>query len=80
MVNNGETAVIAGLTTNNESESEIGIPYLMDIPVLGWLFKYKSSSIDKQDLIRSMRNLVRNFPEYGESPYFFNSYITQLIG
>jgi hypothetical protein len=36
--------------------------------------------IDKQDLIRSMRNLVRNFPEYGESPYFFNSYITQLIG
>ena len=36
--------------------------------------------IDKQDLIRSMRNLVRNFPEYGESPYFFNSYITELIG
>ena len=51
VVNNSETAVIAGLTSNNESETEVGIPYLMDIPVLGWLFKMKTTTVAKQDLI-----------------------------
>ncbi|MDC3250121.1 type IV pilus secretin PilQ [bacterium] len=51
VVNNSETAVIAGLTSNNESEGEVGIPYLMDIPVLGWLFKMKNTTVAKQDLI-----------------------------
>lgn len=39
LVDNGSTVVIGGLyqTTNNEIES--GIPFLKDIPLIGWLFR-----------------------------------------
>ena len=36
---NGETIVISGLTSENISSTVNGIPWLKDIPVLGWLFK-----------------------------------------
>lgn len=39
---------------------------------------YLTDPISKQDLLRSMRNLVRNFPEYGEAPYYLNSHIATL--
>ncbi len=51
LVNNGETVVIAGLTSKEESSVETGIPFLKDIPLLGYLFKYKSSQMRKRDLI-----------------------------
>jgi type IV pilus assembly protein PilQ len=35
----GETIVISGLTKQRYTDSESGIPWLNDIPVLGWLFK-----------------------------------------
>jgi type IV pilus secretin PilQ/predicted competence protein len=51
LVNDGETVVIAGLTTKEETEVETGVPLLKDIPLLGWLFKHKSSQVRKRDLI-----------------------------
>jgi type IV pilus assembly protein PilQ len=51
VVNNGETVVIAGLTSNESIKSESGIPVLKDIPLLGNLFKKSSKNIDKKDLI-----------------------------
>ncbi len=51
IVNNGQTAVIGGLTTEDEVETEIGVPILKDIPLLGRLFKYTNKRIESRDLI-----------------------------
>jgi len=51
VVADGETVVIGGLTKNSESESETGVPFLKDIPVIGYLFKYYKKEVKKQDLI-----------------------------
>ncbi len=51
VVNNGQTAVIGGLTTQDEVESEQGIPILKDIPLIGLLFKYKSKTSENRDLV-----------------------------
>jgi type II secretory pathway component HofQ len=51
VVNNGETVVIAGLTSNESLKSETGIPILKDIPLIGNLFKRSSKNLDKKDLI-----------------------------
>ena len=51
IVNNGQTAVIGGLTTQDEVESETGIPILKDIPLLGNLFKYTNKSVQTRDLV-----------------------------
>jgi type IV pilus assembly protein PilQ len=51
VVNNGETVVIAGLTSNEFTEVEAGIPVLKDIPLLGNLFKRSEKNREKKDLI-----------------------------
>ncbi len=51
VVNDGETVVIAGLTTKEETESESGVPLLKDIPILGYFFKHKAKESRKRDLI-----------------------------
>ncbi len=42
LVKDGDTIVLGGLFETTESESYSGVPWLADIPVLGWLFKKKS--------------------------------------
>jgi len=44
IVRDGETIVISGLTKQKSSGSDTGIPWLKEIPVLGWLFKGESKS------------------------------------
>jgi len=39
LVRDGETLVLGGIFTNIEEESEIRVPILSRIPILGWLFK-----------------------------------------
>ena len=51
LINDGETIVIAGLTTNDESEVESGIPFLKDIPLIGHLFKHTQKVYNKKDLV-----------------------------
>jgi type IV pilus secretin PilQ/predicted competence protein len=51
LVKDGATLVIAGLTKNEESEIESGIPLLKDIPLFGYLFKHVRKEIVKKDLI-----------------------------
>jgi type IV pilus secretin PilQ/predicted competence protein len=51
VVNDGETVVIAGLTTKEETETETGVPLLKDIPILGYLFKHVANQTTKRDLI-----------------------------
>jgi type IV pilus secretin PilQ/predicted competence protein len=51
LVRNGETVVIAGLTSNEKIESEAGIPILKNIPILGNLFKRSKKTANKMDLV-----------------------------
>ncbi len=51
IVDNGQTAVIAGLTTQDEIESEVGIPILKDIPLIGALFRYRTTKTESRDLV-----------------------------
>ena len=44
---NGESIVIGGVLERTNQTGETGVPYLMRIPLLGWLFKTKNWS--KQD-------------------------------
>jgi type IV pilus assembly protein PilQ len=39
LVRDGETIVIGGILKDTDATSESGVPYLKNIPVLGWLFK-----------------------------------------
>jgi type IV pilus assembly protein PilQ len=51
VVNNGETVVLGGIITKSESQSESGVPFLSDIPVIGWLFKKKSKQENETELM-----------------------------
>ncbi len=51
LVKDGETAVVGGLTLIEKTRSRIGIPILMDLPILGALFRTTSESEHKRDLL-----------------------------
>jgi type IV pilus assembly protein PilQ len=51
LVSDGETVVIGGLTVTRLTESRAGIPFLMDLPLLGGLFRSTSREERKQDLL-----------------------------
>jgi len=50
-VESGKTVVIGGLIKDKTLDEESGIPFLKDIPILGWLFKNKKKSKDKTELL-----------------------------
>ena len=51
LVDNGETAVIGGLTIIEKQNVRAGIPFLMDLPVLGALFRNTLTRENKRDLL-----------------------------
>jgi type IV pilus assembly protein PilQ len=51
VVENGQTAIIGGLTTQNIISNRSGIPGLKDIPFLGYLFSYTQKKVENRDLI-----------------------------
>lgn len=51
IVENGSTAVIAGLIKNSKSKGRTGVPFLSDIPVLGLLFRSDSNSSRNTELV-----------------------------
>jgi type IV pilus assembly protein PilQ len=51
VVKNGETTVIGGIYVDSETEGDTGVPYLSDIPMLGWLFKSNSKSKVKNEML-----------------------------
>jgi len=48
---NGQTIVIGGLNQETSTSSDTGVPYLEDIPGLGYLFKRKSTNEQLDDLL-----------------------------
>jgi general secretion pathway protein D len=51
VVKDNQTVVIGGLMQEEQEESLTKVPLLGDIPVLGWLFRYKSTKKNKTNLI-----------------------------
>ncbi|MCC6962496.1 MAG: type IV pilus secretin PilQ [candidate division Zixibacteria bacterium] len=51
VVENGQTAVIGGLTTQDVINDVSGIPVLKDIPLLGALFRYERKKVENRDLV-----------------------------
>jgi len=51
VVDDGQTAVIGGLTTQEEKKLQKGIPILKNIPLLGYLFSYTKKEIVNHDLV-----------------------------
>lgn len=51
LVDDGETVVIAGLTVTETSEVRSGIPLLMNIPIIGPLFRVTRESTIQRDLM-----------------------------
>ncbi len=51
LVKNGETTVIGGIYVDQDDSSTSGVPWLKDIPVLGWLFKSNTRTSTKTELL-----------------------------
>jgi type IV pilus assembly protein PilQ len=51
LVRDGETVVIGGILKDTSANSENGVPFLKDVPVLGWLFKKSSWQKDLEELV-----------------------------
>ncbi len=50
-VKDRSTIVIGGLIQNNSSTTESKIPFLGDIPLIGWLFRFQNKTRDKTNLV-----------------------------
>jgi type II secretory pathway component GspD/PulD (secretin) len=51
VVKDRQTMVIGGLIRDNETVTTSKVPFLGDIPILGWLFKSKSTRLEKTNLM-----------------------------
>ena len=51
LLKSGDSAVIGGLQSERDRQSEYGIPWLKDIPLLGYLFKRTTTDTEKIDLL-----------------------------
>jgi general secretion pathway protein D len=51
VVKDRQTMVIGGLIRDNVTSSTSKVPFLGDIPLLGWLFKFKTTRVEKTNLM-----------------------------
>jgi len=62
-VRNGETIMLGGMIQTSKDKSHSGVPLLMDVPVLGYLFRSHSDTTTKKELIVLIRPTVLKTPE-----------------
>ena len=68
LVDNGSTVVIGGVYETNTLESTSGIPFLKDLPLVGWLFKTPNvTKIKQNELIIFITPRIMNQEEAGFS-------------
>lgn len=51
LVSDGETAVIGGLTVTSVTTSKTGIPFLVDLPIVGKIFGFSNRDERRRDLL-----------------------------
>ena len=62
-VRDKDTVMLGGFIKTDKSHTQSGVPFLSDIPILGNLFKQRSDSKDREELIVLMRPTVLDTPE-----------------
>ena len=62
-VRDGDTIMMGGFITENQSRAKSGVPFLKDIPGLGVLFRSNNDSNERNELIVLMRAKVLRTPE-----------------
>jgi general secretion pathway protein D len=62
-VRDRDTVMLGGFIKSDKSHTQSGVPFLMDIPLLGNLFKKRSDAKDRQELIVLIRPTVLKTPE-----------------
>jgi general secretion pathway protein D len=67
VVANGHTVVIGGLIGETDSTQEAKVPFLGDIPVLGWLFKSTTATTRRVNLIIMLTPHIIRSPDDLES-------------
>ena len=66
LVDNGATVVVGGIYTYINTESHSGIPFLKDIPLVGWLFRTQyNPDTEKKELIIFLTPRIINQEEAG---------------
>jgi len=63
IVDDGNTIVLGGLIEDNNQETTQAVPLLGRIPVLGWLFKYRTQEKKKTNLMVFLRPIIVRAPE-----------------
>tara|TARA_R110002072_G_scaffold51389_1_gene137861 strand:+ start:49619 stop:51493 length:1875 start_codon:yes stop_codon:yes gene_type:complete len=58
LADDGEVVVLGGLIRDKYNDGESGVPGLKNIPVLGYLFKSKSKTVEKSNLMVFLRATV----------------------
>jgi general secretion pathway protein D len=62
-----ETVVIGGLIDEQQQDKETKVPWLGDIPILGWLFKTTGDSIQKRNLLVFLTpHIIRNKSQHAQ--------------
>ncbi len=51
LVNDGDTAVIGGIYTRNKSVNFKKVPWIADIPIIGWFFKNKTEADTRTEVL-----------------------------
>ncbi|MHC5064477.1 MAG: type II secretion system protein GspD, partial [Planctomycetota bacterium] len=67
LLRSAQTAVIGGLVTDADTETETKLPILGDIPLIGWLFKNRNTSRSKVVLIVFVTPQIIRSPEDAEA-------------
>lgn len=66
LVDNGSTVVLGGLYTTTNSESHNGVPFLKDLPLVGWLFRTPHNpSTNRNELLIFLTPRIINQEEAG---------------
>jgi general secretion pathway protein D len=60
----GQTVILGGLITRDQTETTRRVPYLGDIPVLGRLFRFDSTDIQRTELLIIMTPYVMRTDEH----------------
>ncbi|MBI4209803.1 MAG: hypothetical protein HY538_08905 [Deltaproteobacteria bacterium] len=78
MLKNGDTTIIGGLYRVRETEAERGIPGLMRIPLLGYLFKSDTKTQQKSELLifitpKIIEKPIEELPHFSEPGSAYHS-------
>jgi type II secretory pathway component GspD/PulD (secretin) len=61
LASDGETIVLGGLISKNDTRTENGIPFVKDIPYVGALFRYRARAVQKREILIIMTpHIVRS--------------------